>query len=161
MGSGKSYIGRQLAAQLGLGFVDLDSHIEKTAGKSIAQIFESEGESNFRELERTAFRQIMKLEQVIIATGGGTPCFFDNMKEMNNSGVTIYLEAPVAILAERLKKDTEKRPLIQHAENLENKIEALLSKRKAFYERAELFYHQRSAVQEIDDLVAYMKRFFD
>lgn len=159
MGSGKTFIGRQLAERLGLRFVDLDGHVEQLAGKSISQIFAVDGETAFRELEQSALRQISTLEKIIIATGGGTPCFFENMDLINQNGFSIYLETPVSILAERLKKGIEKRPLLHQAENLEKEIESLLSKRKAVYERAQLYYHRREVEQDIDDLVNYIKSF--
>ena len=137
--------------------MDLDDHIERITDKSIAQIFESEGEATFRKIEHYAFRQMLDVENAIIATGGGTPCFFDNMELMNQTGITIYLEAPVSILAERLKKEKDKRPLMKLASEFE--IENLLEKRRGVYEQADLIYHQREVVQGVDDLVNYLSRF--
>ena len=91
MGSGKTYWGRIWSRQLGLDFYDLDELIEKKEGKTISTIFEKEGEDHFRKLEATALKAFAETENGIIACGGGTACFNDNMQWMNEQGVTVFL----------------------------------------------------------------------
>ena len=93
MGSGKTTVGRQLARSLSLQFIDLDAFIEGKYRKTISQLFEERGEDDFRKLERQALLEVAEFENVVISTGGGTPCFFDNMALMNRSGTTVYLQA--------------------------------------------------------------------
>ena len=112
MGSGKSLIGKKLAEKLQFKFLDLDTAIEEYAGKSVAEIFVEKGEAAFREMEQKMVRQTDKLQNTIIATGGGTPCFYENMDWMNKHGLTIFLEVSPEILAQRLKGEKQKRPLL-------------------------------------------------
>ncbi|NJN78937.1 MAG: shikimate kinase [Saprospiraceae bacterium] len=90
MGSGKSFIGKQLSEQLNFEFCDLDERIETAKNQSIASIFENKGETYFRKLESTILQKTANLKNTIIATGGGTACFFDNMEWMNENGKTIF-----------------------------------------------------------------------
>jgi shikimate kinase len=140
MGSGKTTVGRQLAKKLNLQFIDMDSYIENRYHKSISAIFEEKGEAGFREIERKALHEIVDFEHVVISTGGGMPCFFDNMAVMNQTGVTIYLEASVDELAERLMKGKQQRPLIEGKtpEEITEFIATSLAGREAFYLQAAL-----------------------
>ena len=95
MGSGKTTLGRALAAEMGIPFIDLDHYIEKRYCKTIAQLFAEKGEEGFREVERRMLHEVGEFEDVIISTGGGTPCFFDNIEYMNAQGTTVYLDVPV------------------------------------------------------------------
>jgi shikimate kinase len=138
MGSGKTTIGRQLAKKLNLQFIDMDMFIENRYHKSISAIFEEKGEAAFREIERKALHEILDFENVVISTGGGMPCFFDNMDLMNQSGITIYLKTSVNELAKRLSGGKQKRPLIKdkNSEEIKDYIAANLEKRKQFYNQA-------------------------
>ncbi len=144
MGSGKSYTGVRLAQQLSYPFVDLDNYIEDQQGKSIDQIFEESGEDTFRQNESDALKSMNTFENVVVACGGGTPCFFDNMDWMKKHGTTIFLDLPPTILEKRLLIGMEHRPLIK---NLNKKgelltyIENKLSERKAFYQKADIIYN--------------------
>ena len=93
MGVGKTTLGKALADRTGLSFIDLDLFIEGRYRKTIRQIFEAEGEEAFREIERKALHEVAEFEDIILSTGGGTPCFFDNMTYMNSVGTTVYLKA--------------------------------------------------------------------
>ena len=93
MGVGKTTLGKALADRTGLSFIDLDLFIEGRYRKTIRQIFEAEGEEAFREIERKALHEVAEFEDIILSTGGGTPCFFDNMTYMNRVGTTVYLKA--------------------------------------------------------------------
>jgi shikimate kinase len=133
-GSGKSTVGRLLAEKLGLDFYDLDSEIESNRGASIAEIFAEEGEDLFRELEaETLLKTIANKRSFVLAAGGGTPCFFDGMKVMHESGVTIYLDTPIDVLIARTKKK-QHRPLLK--ENPASAIRELLNKRQKCYSQA-------------------------
>lgn len=140
MGSGKSAMGRLLAKSRGLTFTDLDAYIEGKYHKTIAQIFADEGEAAFREKEMKCLREVADFEDIVIATGGGTPCFYDNMEVMNNAGTTIYLRLTPEHIAMRLSSSkTGVRPLLREktGEELLKFIRETLAKREPFYLQAQ------------------------
>lgn len=138
MGCGKSTLGKKLARHAGLQFVDMDHYIEKRNCKTVPQIFAEEGEAEFRKKERKALEELSEFSDVVIATGGGAPCFFDNVELMNRTGKTIYLNINPKILAERLMKSKTERPLIKgkSKEELVRFIDETLKKRNEFYAQA-------------------------
>lgn len=142
MGSGKTTIGKQLAKNLNLQFVDLDLFIENRYRKSISTIFKEKGEEGFREIERKALQEVAGFEDVIISTGGGLPCFFNNIHLMNQTGTTIYLKVSVEELTKRLNVCKHNRPLISDKtlEELKDFIELNLNKREEFYNKASLVF---------------------
>lgn len=144
MGSGKTYWGSRLAEYLGVPFIDLDHYIESEEKTSIANLFEQKGEAGFRDLERQHLHRLAKEAPAIVATGGGTPCFFDNMAWMNQYGTTIYLKVPVGLLAARLRLDPNTRPLLSGVaeDQLENHIGQLLAHRSVYYEAAHIIAEQ-------------------
>jgi shikimate kinase len=146
MGCGKTYWGSRVAAHLQLPFYDMDALIEARHATSIAAIFEQFGEAAFRGIEQEVLHGCGGLGACIIAAGGGTPCFFDNMDWMNRVGYTIYLETPAAVLAERLKDDYERRPLLANkgAGELETFISHLLTVRAPYYLLAQQLIKQQS-----------------
>ena len=132
MGSGKTRIGRQLAAALNMDFIDMDSYIEKNAGKTISEIFAEHGEAYFRELESQTVCVLSRMKNCVIATGGGTLMRHENVEEFRKGGGAIYyLDVPLRALQERLKRDT-RRPLLQ-TENRNAVIERLLNERRPLY----------------------------
>ena len=139
MGCGKSRMGRNLSEHLGLQFVDMDDYIEERNYKSIPKIFAEEGEDEFRKKERNALEELAEFTDIVIATGGGAPCFFDNIDLMNKTGKTIFLNIHPEILAERLLKSKTERPLIKgkSREELVAFIDETLNKRKVFYSQAQ------------------------
>lgn len=139
MGSGKTTLGRALAKALGLTFIDLDNYIELRYCKSINQIFAERGEDGFRNIERTLLHEVCEFEDVIISSGGGTPCFFDNIDYMNAQGTTIYLQVPNDRLLTRLKIARNRRPLLKdkNDEEIEQFITEQIQRREPFYTKAD------------------------
>jgi shikimate kinase len=140
MGSGKSTVGKKLASKLKCSFVDMDHTIEEMTGKSIANIFSDEGEDAFRQLEHSVLVSLTARKDTVISTGGGAPCFFDNMSIMNRHGLTIYLKMHPDSLAKRILDSGTKRPLLQRItpEQLPAYISRHLKEREAFYNKAHL-----------------------
>ena len=138
MGAGKTTLGHALAKELGIQFIDLDNYIESRMRKSIAQIFAEKGEEEFRNIERRMLHEAGEFENVVISTGGGTPCFFDNIEYMNNQGTTVFLDVPVERLFIRLSIARKKRPLIMNKsdEELRLFIAEQLEKRLPHYSKA-------------------------
>lgn len=139
MGVGKTTIGTKLAEALGYNFVDLDKIIEEKEQMKIAEIFSLKGEEYFRNLEKDTFFEMVEHEQsFVMATGGGTPCYFNLIDEMNLLGKTVYLKASVQTLVQRNESNSEKRPLLSgtKATDLENKIEDMLQYRASCYEKS-------------------------
>lgn len=138
MGSGKSTYGKLLADETGLAFVDTDDYIVERSGCSIPELFAEKGESGFRRMERSCLEELCLRRDTIIATGGGMPCFGDNMALMRRSGLTIYLETPVSVLVERLAGTGGQRPLLRGKTSgeLRQFVERALEERKPFYEQA-------------------------
>lgn len=142
MGAGKTTLGRDLSDFLGLSFIDLDVFIEERFHKTIRQIFAERGEEAFRELERRMLHEVAEFEDVIVSTGGGTPCFFDNMSFMNSCGQTVYLRVSIDELAARLEMARQTRPVLQNrtGEALKAFIRESLESRLPFYEQARFIF---------------------
>jgi shikimate kinase len=141
MGSGKTKLGKKVAHHLELPFFDLDQLIEEKEGKTITRIFEESGEDGFRLIEQTALESLINQHSdFVLSTGGGTPCFFNNMYLMNEVGKTIYLKLDANILFGRLKSAQAKRPLIANLteEELKLFIEQKLLERESYYSKAQL-----------------------
>jgi shikimate kinase len=141
MGSGKTSMGIKLAENLGLTFVDMDHHIEEKYHKTVSQIFAESGQDAFRKLEQNCLHEVAEFENCVIATGGGAPCFFDNMEFMNTHGLTVYLNLSAEQLATRLELSRAgKRPLIANKQGNELRqfIAEGLSAREAFYKQAKV-----------------------
>jgi shikimate kinase len=131
MGTGKSAVGRHLAAELHVPFVDIDAVIVKKAGKSIKEIFSGDGEAVFRKLERNVIAEISALDKSIIATGGGALMDESNRQNLSRNGTLVCLTARTGTLLERLKDDPT-RPLLA-GENVEQKVERLMKERQSVY----------------------------
>ncbi len=158
--SGKSTIGKFAAAYFGLPFIDLDKVIIEKEGAEITEIFKSKGESYFRELERNCLiQQIDRLEGFVLATGGGAPCFFDNMDLMNNSGITVFLEVSIEDLFNKLSaKGTRQRPLLKNLakEELYQELQTKLKDRIGFYRQADISLKQNldSIADRVNQVIA-------
>ena len=138
MGAGKTTLGKAFAHELGVPFIDLDWYIEERYHKSIRELFTERGEAAFRELERNMLHEVAEFEDVVISTGGGTPCFFDNMEYMNAQGQTVFLDVHPDILFRRLRVATQQRPILQGKtdEELHTFIREALEKRAPHYNKA-------------------------
>jgi shikimate kinase len=138
MGCGKSTLGRKLATRLGYTLIDLDHQIEKIANSTIANYFSANGEEAFRKLESETLKTLDYPKNCVVATGGGTPCYFDNMDWMNANGLTIYIEMTPLALAKRLEQGIAKRPLLSNLseEGIVHFIENKLEERNVFYKKA-------------------------
>lgn len=138
MGSGKTTLGKQLARKLGYRFIDQDDYIEETSGLTIAEYFSRNGEQAFRKYEHEALKNLLEFDNVVISTGGGTPCFFNNIDIMNENGLAIYLRMKPEVLKSRLKHAQAERPLIKGKteEELLEFIKFKLTEREPFYLKA-------------------------
>lgn len=160
--SGKTTLGKQLALALQSKFIDMDELIEIKEGKSIAEIFAQQGEDYFRKVEKQVLAEMVDLtdEKQIISTGGGAPCFFDNMEQMNQDGLTIYLNVSPKELVRRLSgSGTASRPLLQgkKANALEQEISDKLTQRNQYYSQAKhILDGDKLHVNDLINLVKYV-----
>ena len=138
MGAGKTTVGRALAKETGMQFYDLDWYIEARMHKTVPQLFAERGEDGFRRVESNMLHEAAEFEDVIISSGGGTPCFFDNMDYMNAQGDTVYLKASPDVLCAHLKMGKVKRPLLEgkSEEELRSFVASQLEQREPYYMKA-------------------------
>ena len=139
MGAGKTTLGKALARELHVPFIDLDWYIEERFHKAVGELFTERGESGFRELEKSMLHEVGEFEDVVISTGGGAPCFFDNMEYMNRQAQTVYLKASPDVLFQHLKMGKVERPLLKDKteEEMKQYIRDSLAIREPFYSRAQ------------------------
>ena len=160
MGAGKTTVGKRLAAELGLDFVDSDHEIELRTGAKIPWIFDIEGESGFRKREKEVVRSLTASTGIVLATGGGVVLDAENRARLVSRGLVIYLTAPIERLLERTARDRN-RPLLQ-TEDPRSRLEAILRERDPLYrEVADIVVdtsatHIRALVQEL--VQAIMRR---
>ncbi len=161
MGCGKSRWGKMIASHYGLHFIDLDRHIEEREGMTIPEIFAEFKEEGFREKECAALQSISNYEDVIVATGGGAPCFKNNMQIMNKLGETLYIEGTPELLRERIASSKTERPLVKNLshEELLVYIQNHLESRKAFYEQAK--HKIISGDLKLDDFILLLDAVID
>lgn len=138
MASGKTTLGKAFSKATGLQFIDLDWYIESRMHKTISEIFAERGEDGFREVEKRMLHEVGEFEDVLIAAGGGTPCFFDNMEYMNRQGTVVYLKCSPEVLFRHLKMGKGVRPLLlgKNDEELMDFITEQLKKREEYYLKA-------------------------
>jgi shikimate kinase len=152
MGSGKSTAGKKLAGKLGWDFIDLDAEIEKNEGRPVRRIFSEKGEDYFRELESKTLRNLQTLKDSVISSGGGTPCFLNNLEFMKQTGKVVYLKMKPSQLKKRLEQGIEERPLLKEksGDELVKYITKILAEREKFYLDADLIVDGMSL--DINDL---------
>lgn len=162
MGAGKTTAGRELANQLELEFIDLDHYIQARYQKTVNQLFEEYGEAGFRDIERKMLHEVGDFENVIISTGGGTPCFYDNINHMNSVGTTLYLKASPEALSARLNTCKDKRPLIRDKDETElyNFVVENLKKREPFYSQAKIIFTTEELINR-EDVEKYVKQIIE
>ena len=156
MGSGKSSIGKVLATQLGCDFIDLDLFIEKEYQMTIPQIFSTKGEKEFRAMEHNALKKVIEKNNIVVACGGGTPCYYNNMELMNNNGNTVYIKMSADALVKRLLTLKDKRPLIENKseEELRVFVKRQLEKREDAYHQAQYIVKGKDLnVNELADFI--------
>lgn len=153
MSSGKTTIGRQLAKRLKYGFQDTDAMIEHKYRVNISRIFEKYGEDVFRRMEHEILQETAECTHTVISTGGGLPCYKENMDFINSQGVSVYIKLPPVHLCQRLKKSKQRRPLVKnlHKKNLQQFVEEQLNIREVYYNRANIVFDPYT--DNIDTLV--------
>ena len=138
MGAGKTTIGKILAKDLGIPFYDLDWYIETRMRKKVKQIFDERGEEGFRVIEKNMLHEVAEFQDVVLACGGGTPCFFDNMEYLVGQGDVVYLRGTPEVLFRHLKMGKGVRPLLlgKNDEELLQYIKENVKKREEYYMKA-------------------------
>lgn len=158
MASGKTTFGRALAKRLRREFIDLDFYIEQRFHTTISNIFATKSEEGFRKIESNMLKEVGEFSDVIIACGGGTPCFFDNMDYMLSHGTVVWLEASKERIAQRLEINNAKRPMAKGrtSEEIRLLIDTGLQQRTPFYSRAHIRFnseyleHSRQISDSVD-----------
>ena len=152
MGVGKTTIGKKLAKFFDINFIDLDKFIESKYHKTVPELFAERGESEFRSIEQKSLKEVSEIENIVISTGGGTPCFFDNIEIMNRTGITVYIQAEPEELAARLRASKTVRPLVsgKAKDELVPFITHHLSEREKFYKQAKIVYETDHLVTKED-----------
>lgn len=151
MGCGKTHWGKLLSDKLNLPFFDLDQKIEEHEGKKITEIFEKEGEEYFRLLEKDVLHLITEShESFVMATGGGTPCFYNSIDYLKKQGTVVWINCSTECLTSRLQKVKDQRPLIRHIPDKELKsyIIKKYSGRKIFYQQANVILPEENLTLE-------------
>jgi len=156
MGSGKSTLGRLLADTLDLPFLDMDDEFELKYKIGIHDFFAKYGEDNFRKLEHNLLIDISLMEDAVVSSGGGTPCFFNNMEIMNNTGTTVYLKSNSETLLKRLETSPRRRPLVQMMNGglTVEKLSEHLASREKFYSLANIIIPSSNPeIEEIKKMI--------
>ena len=157
MGCGKTTLGQAAGSRTGLRFIDLDALIEERCQMTVTQIFTRHGQEGFRRIERRTLAEAAAMTDVIVACGGGTPCFFDNIDLMNSAGLTVRLDASEATLLRRLKAGRDSRPLLagKSDDELARFISDTLASRMPYYSKAAASFpsDRLETIEEIDETV--------
>ncbi len=159
MGSGKTTAGKMLAERLQYDFADTDDLIEQRENMEITRIFAQKGEEYFRRVEAEVLESLLKNDNMVISCGGGTPCFFDNMRKMNNAGITVYLKVSSKTIAQRVSEQHSNRPLIAgiKGDKLITHIRKLLSGREGWYRQSRIIYPADNF--NLDELAGQIEEF--
>jgi shikimate kinase len=153
MGCGKSTLGKKVAKQLNIPFIDSDSEIEQLHSLSIGEIFMEFGESSFRDMEADFIKSLGNQDDFVLSTGGGMPCFNNNMELLNQLGTTYYLYRSAKELANRLNNTKTKRPLLAgfDIDGLIDFIEVKLKERNKFYRQSQVILNRED--QTLEDII--------
>jgi shikimate kinase len=153
-GSGKTTLGKKLSEKLDIPFYDLDHVIEQQTGQSIAQFFSAEGETVFREMEKECLQEFLRMDRFVLATGGGTACFFDHAERMRAHGTLVFLNPPLAEISRRLKGEGSSiRPMFPNTETVDDVLLRLFEQRLKYYQMAHITY----AGSDPDELAELLK----
>jgi shikimate kinase len=160
-GSGKTTVGKLLSTQLVIPFIDLDDIIVQREGRAISEVFEKEGEDYFRKAEAACLASLIESKAIqVVSTGGGTPCFFDNLEKMKRAGITCYLETPWMELAARVAPEESIRPLFKGlaGSKIETQLKKRFSWRLPFYENAQIIIstENKSALDVAKELLTQL-----
>lgn len=154
MGSGKTHWGKLLSEKLGILFFDLDEQVAEHTGKSIPEIFASEGEEQFRLIEKDILHIITEShESLVMSCGGGTPCYFNNIDYMKMAGTVVWINTPLETLYKRLVGEKQHRPLIKNLsdDQLNSFIQKKFSDRRIYYEQANVSVEEEPV--QLDKLI--------
>ncbi len=158
--SGKSTLGRSLAREIGYEFVDMDKRIEIRELLTIAEIFSLKGEPYFRNVESDMLKSFSADSGLVISTGGGVPCFHDNMKFIKENGVSLFLDVPPKILADRiLHTKKNDRPLLvtEDPAELLTALETKIANRRSYYEQADVTIAGETDVQTMLEILRHLQ----
>lgn len=163
MGAGKTTFGKQVAKKLGLRFIDTDDYIVNRNKASINDIFKQHGEYGFRMIERAALKEISNGDNLVVATGGGLPCFYDNMAYMKKHGISVYLKVGENELADRLDSIKASRPLLKDKsrEELKQSVHDMLQTREPYYNRANIIVDATDETNAADMIVMSLKPYME
>jgi len=158
MASGKSVIGKLLASKMNIDFIDLDAYIESQEKMTVSNIFSKNGEIYFRKIESLYLDKLLKADKnYIISTGGGTPCYGNNLNEIKTSAISIYLKASIKVIYNRLLHESEQRPIV--SEIPKNKLEEFIAKhlfeRRSFYEQSNytILVSEKTIAEIVDEII--------
>ncbi|MFT4033266.1 MAG: shikimate kinase [Siphonobacter sp.] len=158
--SGKSTLGKSLARELNLEFVDMDKRIEIRELMTVHEIFTLRGEPYFREIEREILHSLPVNAGLIVSTGGGVPCFFDNMAYIKENGISIFLDVPPRLLADRIlhtrKNDRPHYSIDQHPDQIVASLEGKLSERRAIYQQADVTIEGETDIQTLMEVLRHL-----
>lgn len=159
MGSGKTTVGQMISWKLGYSFIDLDTMIEEKYKITIASFFSKFDEKVFRKVENETLKDTISMSDTVVSTGGGTPCYFDNMDIINNSGISVYLKTEVETLHQRLVSSKKKRPLLAGMTSpaIREHIRNQLAFREPFYLRSKIIADGNSS--DVDALIKTIYNF--
>lgn len=166
MGCGKTTLGRAVGRMAGVNFIDLDGYIENRFHTTVTALFAERGEEGFRRLERAMLEEVSGFEDTVIACGGGTPCFFDNMELMNSCGTTVWLDTELERICERLLRNRSRRPLLagKSDDELREFVVGAMAAREPYYSQATArfnghFLEDRNQIKATAS--DFIKRFID